>query len=248
MNFSEIQTIVEDELLRGSKSRYVWIFGGILILLCLLVMHYSAGLVSLFSKSSTVPYSLISYYVVLAAGPFVVLISSFDAISSEVETGSVRYIISKINRSSFVLGKFIFLFIVFALVSSAIAVLSLIYHVTANTFYIENIALLWIFSILYSGCFISIFLFISALSGNNKVSFAMCIVFTGILLFFFFKGDGSYLKYATPFFYGVSNIELLENFSLNTGAARIFQNILSMIIYISVFLSLSLSAIKRRDL
>ncbi len=31
MNFSEILIIMEDEIFRGSKSRYIWFFGGVFI-------------------------------------------------------------------------------------------------------------------------------------------------------------------------------------------------------------------------
>ena len=111
MNFSEIQIIEEDEMFKGSKSRYVWFFGGIFIFLSFLAMHYSIYVSFLFQNFRSIPYSLISYLVVLFIGPFMVMITSFDIVSSEIETGSIRYIISKVHRSSFILGKFSFCFL-----------------------------------------------------------------------------------------------------------------------------------------
>ncbi|WP_243683842.1 ABC transporter permease subunit [Methanosarcina barkeri] len=132
------------------------------------------------------------------------LIASFDIVSSETETGSVRYIISKVHRSSFILGKFFFLFLVFIIISTGIALINLIYQYSAvNSFQLENVVLFWISSSLYLGCFISIFLFISTLSANNKISFTMSVVFLGILIFFISQGNESYLKYITPFFTGL---------------------------------------------
>lgn len=189
MNFSEIRIIGEDEILRGSKSRYTWIFGGIFVFLCFLAMHYSTYISFLFPISEGIPYTLILYVMVLSIGPFMTLITSFDIVSNEIEIGSVRYIISKVHRSSFILGKFFYLFLVFTLVSSGIALISLIYQYSAsNAFQFEKIVLFFISSSLYLGCFISIFLFISTLSANSKVSFVMSAVFLGILIFFFYRG------------------------------------------------------------
>jgi|GEM_PF-969310 len=249
MNFSEIQIIGEDEIFRGSKSRYVWLFGGIFIFLCFLALHYSTSYLSFFcSNSGGIPYTLISYLVVLSIGPFMTMITSFDIVSNETETGSVRYIISKVQRSSFILGKFLFLFLVFISVSFGIALLNLIYqHSAGNAFQFEKIVLFWISSSLYLGCFISIFLFISTLSANNKISFAMSAIFLGILIFFISQGDESYLKYLTPFFYGIKNTEFMKDFPVEGGYLKVFESLFSMFLYILVFLSMSLVAIKRRD-
>ncbi|AKB81822.1 hypothetical protein MSBR3_1244 [Methanosarcina barkeri 3] len=249
MNFSEIQIIGEDETFKGSKSKYVWLFGGIFVFLCFLAMHYSTYISFLFPISKGIPYSLISYMVVLSIGPFIILITSFDIVSSEIETGSARYIISKVHRSSFILGKFFFLFLVFISVSSGIALISLMYQYSeGNTFQLKNIVLFWILSSLYLGCFISIFLFISTLSVNNKVSFTMSAVFLGILIFFILQGHDNYLKYLTPFYYGAKNIDLMTGFPVGAGYLTVFESLFSMFLYMLVFLSMSLLAIKRRDL
>jgi ABC-2 type transport system permease protein len=249
MSFSEIRIIIEDETLRGSKSRYVWFFGVIFIFLCFLAMHYSIYISFLFPNFKGIPYSFISYLVVLVLGPFIILITSFDIISSEIETGSIRYIIPKVHRSSFILGKFFFLFLTFISVSFGIALMSLIYqYSTDNVFQIKNIVLFWIFSSLYLGCLISIFLFISTLSINNKISFTMSIVFLGILIYFFLQGHNDYIKYITPFFYGIENMNFIKSFSVKDEYLRIYESIFSMLLYILVFLSTSLVAIKRRDL
>jgi len=248
MNFYEVRVIGEDETFRSSKSRYVWLFGGIFIFLCFLALHYSTYISFLFSNSEGVPYTLISYLVVLSVGPFMTLIASFDIVSSETETGSVRYIISKVHRSSFILGKFFFLFLVFIIVSTGITLINLIYQYSAgNSFQLENVVLFWISSSLYLGCFISIFLFISTLSANNKISFTMSVVFLGILIFFTSQGNESYLKYITPFFYGIKNIEFMKGLPVEAGYLTVFESLFSMFLYILVFLSMSLVAIKRRD-
>ncbi|MDI9395263.1 MAG: ABC transporter permease [Euryarchaeota archaeon] len=177
------------------------------------------------------------------------MISSFDIVSSEIEIGSVRYILSKVHRSSFILGKFFFLFLVFTSVSFEIALICLIYQYSAgNAFQFESVILFWISSSLYLGCFIGIFLFISTLSANNKISFTMSVVFLGILIFFILQGNESYLKYITPFFYGIKNLEFMKGFPAGAGYFTVFESLFSMLLYILVFLSMSLLAIKRRDL
>lgn len=249
MNFSEILVTMEDELFRGSKSRYVWFFGGVFVFLCFLAMHYGTYMSLLFPNFEGIPYSLISYLVVLSIGPFIIMITSFDIVSSEIETGSIRYIISKVHRSSFILGKFFFLFLVFISISSGIALISLMYQYSAdNVFQFKNTILFWIFSSLYLGCFISIFLLISTLSVNNKISFTMSIVFLGILIYFFLQGHNTYLKYITPFFYGIENMSFINSFSVKAGYLKFCESLFSMFLYILVFLSTSLVAIKRRDL
>ena len=62
-NFSEIRTIGEDEIFRGSKSKYVRIFGGIFVSLCFLAMRYIAYVSFLFSSSEGIPYTWISYLI-----------------------------------------------------------------------------------------------------------------------------------------------------------------------------------------
>jgi ABC-2 type transport system permease protein len=249
MNFSEIRIIGEDEILKGSKSKYVWVFGGILVFLCFVAMRYSTALPFLFSSSQGIPYTWISYLIVLSIGPFIIMITSYDIVSNEIETGSVRYIISKVQKSSFILGKFFYLLLVFTSVSFGIALLSLVYQYSAgNAFHFKEIILFLISSSLYLGCFISIFIFISTLSANNKISLVISAVFLVILISFYLRGDESYLEYITPYFYGVKNIELMKSLSVGTGYLTAFESLLSMLLYILVFLSMSLIVIKRRDL
>lgn len=251
MNLSEMWIIGEDEILRGSKSKYLLTIAGIFIFLCLLVLHYSTSILSLFplKNNGNIPYYLISYLAVLVLGPFLIMIASFDFISNEVETGSIRYIISKVDRTLFISGKFLALFIIFTFTVFIIAVISLIYgYISNNAFQFENTILFLVFSSLYLGCFISIFLFISTLSENNKTSFIMSIVFSGILFFFLVQGNDNYLKYLTPYYYGIKNIGLFVVSQHEIEFISIFKNIFAMVIYITIFLSMSLFAIKRKDL
>ena len=251
MNFSEIWVIAEDELLRGPKIKYLLSISGIFVFLCLLLIHYSTSLLSLFpfENDVNIPHYLISYLLVLVLAPFVVMVASYDFISNEMETGSIRYVISKIDRTSFILGKFLALFIVFTFVVSAIAVMGSTYaYFSGNAPHIGETILFWILSSLYLGCFVSIFLFISTLSENNKTSFLMSIVFVIILLFLLLQGHSNYLKYLTPYFYGIENIGIFRGSSHNVEFIKLLKNIFIMILYTALFLSMSLSAIKRRDL
>lgn len=251
MNFSEIWVITEDELLRGPKIRYLLSISGIFVFLCLLLIHYSTALLSLFpfENDVNIPHYLISYLLVLFLAPFVVMVASYDFISNELETGSIRYVISKIDRISFILGKFLALFIIFTFVISAIAVMGSMYaYFSGNALHIGETVLFWILSSLYLGCFVSIFLFISTLSENNKTSFLMSIVFIIILLFLFLQGYDNCLKYLTPYFYGIESIGILRGSLQDVEFIKLLKNIFMIILYSTLFLSMSLSAIKRRDL
>ncbi|MDD2439646.1 MAG: ABC transporter permease [Methanosarcinaceae archaeon] len=253
MNFLEIRTILEDELFQSSKSRYSWFFGGIFIFLSLIAIKYGTKIYTLYSffflKFEGVPYSLISYLLVLALGPFFVLIIAFDSISSEIETGSIRYIISKVQRSSFILGKGVSLFLGFTIVLSGIAFICLIYQYFAdNAIQFEKIFFFWLGSLFYLGSFISIFLFISTLSANNKISFVMSLVFLGILIYFYLQGGESLLKYLSPYSYGIDNLKILKESQIKTEFTGFFKNLFFLFLYTLSFLSLSLFAMKRRDL
>jgi len=251
VNFSEIWVITEDELLRCPKIRYLLSISGIFVFLCLLLIHYSTSILSLFpfGNDVNIPHYLISYLLVLFLAPFVVMVASYDFISNELETGSIRYVISKIDRTSFILGKFLALFIVFTFVVSVIAVMGSVYaYFSGNAPHIGETVLFWILSSLYLGCFVSIFLFISTLSENNKTSFLMSIVFIVILLFLFLQGYDNYLKYLTPYFYGIENIGILRGSLQDVEFIKLLQNIFIMLLYSILFISMSLSAIKRRDL
>ncbi len=206
MNLSEIGIIGEDEILRGSRSKYT--LSGFFIFLVVVINHYSASILSLFffKSNADIPYYLISYFIILFLGPLLIMLASFDIISNEVETGSIRYIISKIDRTSFVLGKFLALFMVFVFALFAITIINLLYmYFSNNAIQLGTAALFWGFSSLYLGCLITISLFISALSENNRTSLIMSIVFLGILFFFLIQGDDSFLKYFTPYYYGIIN-------------------------------------------
>ena len=93
-----------------------------------------------FQVSEGIPYTLISYVMVLSIGPFMIMITSFDIVSNEIEIGSIRYIISKVHRSSFHPRKiFLIYFWYLSLVSSGIALISLIYQYSAgNAFQFEK--------------------------------------------------------------------------------------------------------------
>ena len=249
MNLSEIGIIGEDEILRGSRNKYT--LSGFFIFLFVVINHYSTSILSLFSFKSNadIPFYLISYFIILFLGPFLIMMASFDIISNEVEIDSIRYIVSKIDRASFVLGKFLALFIVFVFALFAITIINLFYtYFSNNTIQLGTAVLFWGFSSLYLGCFITIFLFISALSENNRTSLIMSIVFLGILFFLLIQGNDSFLKYFTPFSYGINNIGFFGKSTHVIDFYALFKNTFAMIIYEIIFLSMSLFAIKRRDL
>jgi len=56
------------------------------------------------------------------------------------------------------------------------------------------------------------------------------------------------LKYLTPYFYGIENIGILRGSLHEVEFIKLLKNIFIMILYTTLFLSMSLSAIKRRDL
>ncbi len=252
MNILKIIVVAEDEMFNGSKSKYLLAVGGIFIFLSLVIIHYSNSIISLFpfQNNINVPYYLISYLVVLILGPLVTLIASYDFICNEIQTGSIRYIISKIDRTSFILGKFLALSSVFTVAVFIIAIISSLYSLFLfnNAFELGKIILFVVISSLYLSCFISGFLFISTLSPESKTALIMSGVFLGILIFAFFKGNGNFLKYLTPYFYGISNIELFGGLTHNFEFFELLKTIFLMIVYNSVFLSLASIAIKRRDL
>ncbi len=252
MNLQKIIVVAEDEMFNGSKSKYLLTVGGIFIFLSWMMIHYSNSIISLlpFMNNINAPHYLILYIVVLILGPLMTLIASYDFICNEIQTGSIRYIISKIDRTSFILGKFLALSSVFTVAVFIVAVIGSLYNlfIFNNAFELGKLILFVVISSLYLNCFISGFLFISTLSPENKTALIMSGVFLGILIFALFKGNDNFLKYLTPYFYGISNIGLFSGSTHKFEFIELFKNIFFMIIYNSVFLSLTSIAIKRRDL
>ncbi|MDK2825195.1 MAG: type transport system permease protein [Methanolobus sp.] len=249
MNLSKIRIVAQDEILRGVKSRHAWFFSSALAFICILAMHYSTSLAFLFSDPGNIPFTYISFMIILIIGPFFILVTAFDSISNEVENGTVRYIISKIDRASFVLGKFCFLFIIFAFLTLVVAIVGQIDNFTSgNVFDLEKMILFWLFSSLYLGCFISLFSFVSILSGNNKIAFTMSAVLLGITIYFFMQGGIEYLKYLTPPYYAFAVSETMKNAPGENDYFNIIKNLFSMLVFIIATLSIDVLAFKRRDL
>ena len=76
----------------------------------------------------------------------------------------------------------------------------------------------------------------------------MSIVFIIILLFLFLQGYDNYLKYLTPYFYGIENIGIFIGSLHDVEFIKLLRNIIMMALYTTLFLSMGLFAIKRRDL
>ncbi|SFM50507.1 ABC transporter permease [Methanolobus profundi] len=249
MNISKIRIVALDEILRGVKSKHVWFFSSALAFICILAMHYSTSLAFLFSDSGKIPFTYISFMIILIIGPFFILVTAFDSISNEVEKGTVRYIISKIDRASFMLGKFCSLFLIFAVLTFIVAIMGQVYtYSSGNAFDLERMILFWLFSSLYLGCFISIFIFVSTLSKNNKIAFTMSAILLGITIYFFMQGGNEYLRYLTPPYYAFAVSGTMKNTTGEIDYFNMIRNLVSMLLFIVATLSIDILTFKRRDL
>jgi ABC-2 type transport system permease protein len=249
MNLSKISIIIEDEILRGVKSRHVWLFGAALAFICILAMHYSASIAFLFPNLERIPYTYVSFMTILLIGPFFILITAFDSISSEIETGTIRYIVSKIDRASFILGKFLFLFLIFTFFTFVVAVMGQVYNYqSGNSLELGKAISFWLLSSLYIGCFISIFIFVSTLSETNKIAFTMSAILLAIIMYFFLQGDIEILKQITPYHYAFAVLDNMKYTLDKTVYFDIFRNLFSLLFFIVATLSIDIFTFKRREL
>jgi ABC-2 type transport system permease protein len=248
MNLHETLIICKDVLRNEFKNSRVLITI-ILFLIISLLSIYSASIIQMLLPNSVISGSIIyitTFLVLLLLGPIFVIALSHNSISSEIESGTIRFIIPKMNRSSFILGKFMGLIIVFSLIIGIVYVILFIYsalYMQTNTPLYPLLS--WFLLSLYFACFVGICLNISLLANNSSTALVLSITSLIILLAFSTGFKYEFLKYLSPTWYSFIGFD--ATFNPKAAPLQIFKSIGGMLFLITVSLVTLLYSAKRRD-
>jgi ABC-type transport system involved in multi-copper enzyme maturation permease subunit len=189
------------------------------VILSLLSIYASSIIPLLTSKSEmsgNIGY-VTSNLALLLLGPVFVIALSHDVVSREIETGTIRLIIPKIKRSSFIIGKFIGLNILFSL----------------------------IVGIVFMICFVGLSLIISSLAENSSTALVMSVAALVILMVCGTGFKFELLKYLSPIWYGFIGFDGI--FNPKAADLQIVKSIGGMLVLIASSFGSLIFIVNRRD-
>lgn len=108
MDLHETSIVCKDLLINELRNTRVLVTIAMFIILSLLSI-YTSSIIQLLTSKSEISGNIgfvTSYLTLLLLGPVFVIAVSHDNVSREIESGTIRLIIPKIKRSSFIVGKF----------------------------------------------------------------------------------------------------------------------------------------------
>lgn len=248
MNLRETLIICKD-LLRNELGNTRVLVTIILFAVLSFLSIYSASIIQMVLPKSEIGGSVIyitSYLMLLFLGPIFVIALSHNSISGEIENGTIRFIIPKINRSSFIVGKFMGLIILFSLIIGIVYMILYFYGAFYMQIYIPLYPVSsWFLLTLYFACFVGICLNISSLANNSSTALVLSIVSLIILLAFSTGFKYELLKYLSPTWYGFIGFDAI--FNPKAAELQIVKSIGGMLFLISTSLVTLLFAVNRRD-
>ncbi|MDW7728097.1 MAG: ABC transporter permease subunit [Candidatus Methanoperedens sp.] len=242
--------IVCKDLLRNELWNTRALITIILFTIISLLSIYSASIIpAIFQKndiSVNIGY-IASFLMLLLFGPIFVIAISYDIISKEIESGTIRFIIPKINRSSFVVGKFLGLNILFSLIIGIVYFIIYLY----GTIYMQTYTPLyavssWFVLTLYFGFFVGLCLNISLLADSSSTALTISLTLLIILLLFSTGFKYESLKYLSPTWYGFIGFEAV--FSPKASNIQIVKSIAGLLSLITTSFGTLIFIMNRRDL
>ncbi|MGP8330366.1 MAG: ABC transporter permease, partial [Methanosarcinaceae archaeon] len=182
----------------------------------------------------------------LLLGPVFVIALSHDVVSREIETGTIRLIIPKIQRSSFIIGKFIGLNILFSLIIGIVFMIIYLYVAISTQTYTPTYPVAsWLLLTLYFGCFVGLSLIISSVAENSSTAL---VVSFGALVFLMVCGTGfefELIKYLSPAWYGFIGFDAI--FNPKAADLQIVRSIGGMLVLIASSFGSLIFIVNRRD-
>jgi len=248
MDLHETSIVCKDLLKNELRNTRVLITLAIFVILSLLSI-YTSSIIQLLTAKSEISGNIgyiTSYLTLLLIGPVFVIALSYDSVSREIESGTIRLIIPKIKRSSFIVGKFIGLNILFSLMVGIVFMVIYVYvAIDTQTYLLLYPVSSWFLLTLYFGCFIGICLNISSLADNSSA--ALVLSFTALIILMIFSTGFKYefLKYLTPTWYGFIGFESILN--PKADQLQILKSIGGMLLLISTSLGSLIFVMNRRD-
>jgi ABC-type transport system involved in multi-copper enzyme maturation permease subunit len=190
----------------------------------------------LFSPKNSLPLMVsITYYLLFITIPFFTLLLGYDSVSGEIENSTTRGVISKIKRDSFIIGKFLSVFIIVSALSILLIIIAAIYSFKVTTQYdIMHTLLIIGYLMLYTGACTAVTIFFSSILSRNTTSLFIVTIFHSFMQYLNMGSFG----YLTLFHYFDSAISF-EN---------IYFAVLTFAAYLSIFIFGSVMAFRVRDL
>lgn len=131
---------------------------------------------------------IITFYVSSALVPLISLMISHDSVSGETYSNSIRYVASRIDRMSFLAGKYLSAFTIITAVNLAAYILLGIndYYQTSE-WMMKDYLLTFAFITAYSLCFLSIGFFSSVSAKKPSSSLWVSITITSVMAILFVR-------------------------------------------------------------
>jgi ABC-type transport system involved in multi-copper enzyme maturation permease subunit len=128
---------------------------------------------------------LIPYYAMVALMPVIAIVVTHNLFAGEIEQKTVRFVITKIRRSSYLAGKLLATVIVHVVIIFLIVLISFLYtYYQIRQYFVAESFLIFFALVAYSISLISLYSFISVFSGKSEKSLQLSIVATIILAIF----------------------------------------------------------------
>lgn len=248
MDLHETSIVCKDLLINELRNTRVLVTIAMFIILSLLSI-YTSSIIQLLTSKSEISGNIgfvTSYLTLLLLGPVFVIAVSHDNVSREIESGTIRLIIPKIKRSSFIVGKFIGLNILFSLIVGIVFMIIFLYAaIDTQTYLLLYPVASWFLLTLYFGCFIGLCLIISSLADNSST--ALILSFTALIIIMVFSTGFKYefLKYFSPAWYGFIGFDSI--FNPNADQIQIVKSIGGMLFFITASLGSLIFVMDRRD-
>lgn len=250
MNLQETSIVCTDLLKNELRNTRVLVTIAMFVLLSLLSIYTSSIIPLLFASKSEISGNIgyiTSNLTLLLLGPIFVIALSHDIVSREIETGTIRLIIPKIKRSSFIIGKFIGLNILFSLIVGIVFMIIYLYIAINTQTYMSPYPLSsWLLLTLYFGCFIGLCLIISSLADSSST--ALIISFLSLIILMV-CGTGfrfELLKYLSPTWYAFIGFDAI--FNLKAADHQILKSIAGMLFLLASSIGSLIFIINRKDL
>ncbi len=228
------QIIKEDlkEYLRNKKI--IFVMG---IIFFIMLSAYASGFFQIayllfFKPTNAIPFPIsITYYLLFLLIPMIVLLVGHDSISGEIENKNIRGIISKVSRRSYILAKFLSLWIIVLGIILTLLIIAMTYSfVKFNTSYVP--IEFFVYLSLYSLGLCSISVFFASFVSRSSTALSLKLFFLIVLL---------YLNNLP-----ISSISIFHHieavFKMQTTVIWLY------ITYAAVFLPSSMIIFERRDL
>ena len=232
-------TIFLEDLKNSFRTRKIIFI--VAIISFIMITIYASGFLQIayllfFKPQNIIAFPIsITYYLLFLTIPIFTMLLGHDSISSEIENYNIRGIISKIKRSSFIIGKFLSVFTIIASLSFLLLFSSTIYtYVKVKQLDLIHPLMFFLYLLLYIAALTAVSIFFSSISPKNSTSLLAIILFYLIVQYLNF-GSTAHIS----IFHYINSIISLE---------KILASIITFLSYFAIFISASLFVFGVRDL